>query len=76
MKDRPVAIVTGASRGIGKGIALQLASLGYDLLISHFDFDAHAVAGKHMQVRRDGPAVDEQDRQGRECKRVDSHRRS
>ncbi|UCG49043.1 MAG: SDR family NAD(P)-dependent oxidoreductase, partial [Phycisphaerales bacterium] len=38
MADRPAVIVTGASRGIGKGIALELASLGYDLLISFFDF--------------------------------------
>lgn len=34
------AIVTGASRGIGKGIAMELASLGYDVLINHFDFTA------------------------------------
>lgn len=39
MTDRPVAIVTGGSRGIGKGIALELAKLGYNLVISHFDFD-------------------------------------
>jgi 3-oxoacyl-[acyl-carrier protein] reductase len=32
------AIVTGASRGIGKGIAMELASLGYNVLINHFDF--------------------------------------
>ncbi len=38
MAERPAAIVTGASRGIGKGIAKELASLGYDLVVNHFDF--------------------------------------
>lgn len=40
MAERPVAIVTGASRGIGKGIAKELASLGYDLVVNYFDSDA------------------------------------
>ena len=40
MAERSVAIVTGASRGIGKGIAKQLASLGYDLVVNYFDFNA------------------------------------
>ena len=34
MADRPVAVVTGASRGIGRSVALELASLGYDLVIN------------------------------------------
>jgi NAD(P)-dependent dehydrogenase (short-subunit alcohol dehydrogenase family) len=34
MGDRPVAIVTGASRGIGRSVALELANLGYDLIIN------------------------------------------
>ena len=37
MTERTVAIVTGASRGIGKGVALELARLGYDVLVNHFD---------------------------------------
>jgi len=38
MPDKPVAIITGASRGIGRAIAKELASLGYDLVINHYDF--------------------------------------
>jgi NAD(P)-dependent dehydrogenase (short-subunit alcohol dehydrogenase family) len=37
----PVALITGASRGIGRGIALELAALGWDLVIN---FAGNAVA--------------------------------
>ena len=35
MAEKPVAIVTGGSRGIGKGIALKLAELGYNIVINY-----------------------------------------
>jgi NAD(P)-dependent dehydrogenase (short-subunit alcohol dehydrogenase family) len=34
MSERPVALVTGASRGLGKAIAIALAGVGYDLAIT------------------------------------------
>ena len=32
MSQRPVAFITGASRGIGRGIALELARTGFDIV--------------------------------------------
>jgi 3-oxoacyl-[acyl-carrier protein] reductase len=43
MADRPVAIVTGASRGIGRSVALELATLGYDLVINRVQEQKPAV---------------------------------
>jgi NAD(P)-dependent dehydrogenase (short-subunit alcohol dehydrogenase family) len=35
MPDRPVSLVTGAGRGIGRGIAVELAKLGHSLVINY-----------------------------------------
>jgi len=40
MSQRPAAIVTGASRGIGKAIAKELAPLGYNVIVNYFDSTA------------------------------------
>ena len=38
----PVALITGGSRGIGRGIALELAGIGHDLLINYASNEAAA----------------------------------
>ncbi len=35
MSDRPVSIITGAGRGIGRGIAIELAKLGHAVIINY-----------------------------------------
>ena len=39
MEHGRTALVTGASRGIGQGIALELAGAGYDLAISYRNYE-------------------------------------
>ena len=48
----PVALITGASRGIGRGIALELARLGFDLVINYLGNRAAA-----EQTARDAVAL-------------------
>ena len=39
--EKPVAIVTGASRGIGKAIAIKLAEIGYNLVITFRGYNSN-----------------------------------
>jgi len=49
---RPVAFVTGASRGIGKAIALALAEAGHDLIISSRTVHAGEVRDNSLSVHK------------------------
>ena len=51
--SRKIALVTGAGRGIGKGIALQLAKNGYDVGI-HYSTTAEGAKDTQKQARELG----------------------
>ncbi|MDD6365141.1 MAG: SDR family NAD(P)-dependent oxidoreductase [Bacteroidales bacterium] len=46
-----VALVTGASRGIGKAIALELASLGYDIALVGRELETLEAAARDLEPR-------------------------
>ncbi len=52
----PVALITGASRGIGRGIALELAGLGHDLVINFAGNEAAARQTSTDCIARAGSA--------------------
>ncbi len=50
---RPVALVTGASRGIGKAIALELATAGFDVVVGYHR-DRHGAEATVTEVMESG----------------------
>lgn len=56
-RERPVAVVTGASRGIGAETALALASAGYDVAITYRNKASRAEAVVREIEERGGRAV-------------------
>jgi NAD(P)-dependent dehydrogenase (short-subunit alcohol dehydrogenase family) len=75
MIDRPVALITGSSRGIGRGIALELAALGYAIVVNFVRNEAAAretaaavnqAGGRAWQCQADVASADDRARLVRE----------
>ncbi len=56
---RRIALVTGASRGIGRAIALGLAQRGFDLALNDIAAQASALADTAAEARAHGAGVQE-----------------
>jgi NAD(P)-dependent dehydrogenase (short-subunit alcohol dehydrogenase family) len=52
MGARPIAFVTGASRGIGRGVVLELARAGFDIVGNARTYDADNGAAGLAEVRQ------------------------
>ncbi len=52
MEKRPVAFITGASRGIGRAVAIELAKRGYDLAGNSRVFDSQSNATGILEVKQ------------------------
>jgi 3-oxoacyl-[acyl-carrier protein] reductase len=54
MNDKPVAVITGASRGIGKSVAIALASEGYDIAAIARSIDSEGMENLGPEVEKKG----------------------
>ncbi len=54
MNDKPVAVITGASRGIGKSIAIALAAEGYDIAAIARSVDSEGMEHLRPEVEKRG----------------------
>lgn len=54
-RSRRVALVTGASRGIGRAITIELARIGYDILLNFRSNEAAAQEAKTLAQSAAGP---------------------
>ena len=54
MNNKPVAVITGASRGIGRAIAISLASEGFDIaaIARSVDSEGMEILGKEVAARK------------------------
>ena len=53
-KNRRVALVTGASRGIGRGIAIELARIGCDVMINYVSNETAAEEAREEAIAASG----------------------
>ena len=56
MSDQKIAVVTGASRGIGRAVALRLAKDGYKVIINYNGSEAAALEVKNQIEQMGGQA--------------------
>jgi len=54
MNDKPVAVITGASRGIGRAVAIALASEGYDIAAIARSVDSEGMEILGVEVEKRG----------------------
>ncbi|QQS48529.1 MAG: 3-ketoacyl-ACP reductase [Acidobacteriota bacterium] len=82
MKARPVSLVTGAGRGIGRGIAIELARLGHAVVVNYAGNSeaadeclglVRAAGGDGITIRADVSSSEDRERLVREC--LDSYGR-